>query len=197
MAAPIADQTLLPYTVHPRSLSWPIQAAFVALAVALTALSAQFTLPLPFTVVPFVFTPMAVVLVGATLGSRLGAIAQATYVLAGALGLAVFAPSATLPPGLLRLAGPTGGYLLAYPVAAFVVGYLVERGWGRRYFSSVVAMLAGLAVIYIGGVSWLAIAFTGSLLTAFSAGAAAFLALDVLKVLGAAFVLPAAWRLVR
>nr|HMS72140.1 biotin transporter BioY [Baekduia sp.] len=94
------------------------------------------------------------------LGSRLGALSQAAYVLAGAMGLAVFAPSATLPPGLLRLAGPTGGYLLAYPLAAFVAGYLAERGWGRNYVSAVGAMLAGLAVICIGGVSWLAIGFT-------------------------------------
>lgn len=169
----------------------------VALAVAVTALAAQFTLPLPFTAVPFTFTPMAVVFVGAALGSRLGAISLATYVLAGAAGLAVFAPSATLMPGVFRLAGPTAGYLLSYPLAAFVVGLLAERGWGKSYISAVCAMLAGLAVIYAGGVSWLAIAFTGSLVSAVVAGAAAFLVLDVLKVLAAAYLLPAAWRFLR
>ena len=67
----------------------------------------------------------------------------------------MFAPSATLPPGALRLLGPTGGYLLAYPVAAFVTGWLAERGWDRRYLTSFVAMLAGLASSTSAGVSWL------------------------------------------
>lgn len=166
------------------------------LAVAVTALSAQFTLPAPFTAVPFVLTPMAVILTGAALGSRLGALSQALYVVIGAMGFAVFAPSATLPQGFLRLLGPTGGYLLSYPLAAFVTGYLAERGWDRRYVSSGAAMLIGLAVIYIGGVSWLTVAFTGSVRAAFMAGVAQFVVLDVMKVVAAAMILPAAWRLV-
>ncbi len=102
-------------------------------------------MPLPFTAVPFVLTPMVVLLAGAALGSRLGALSQMLYLAAGAAGLPVFAPSVTLPPGALRLLGPTGGYLLAYPVAAFVTGWLAERGWDRRYLSSAAAMLLGLA----------------------------------------------------
>lgn len=168
----------------------------MGLAVAVTAASAQFTLPVPFSMVPFTLTPMAVLLTGAALGSRLGALSQVLYVLAGALGLAVFAPSATLAPGALRLVGPTGGYLLAYPLAAFVTGYLAERGWDRRYLSSAAAMLVGLAVIYLGGVSWLAAAYTSSLTTAWTLGAAQFLVLDVMKVVAAAMILPSTWRLV-
>lgn len=196
MPSHTASRALLHHTLGQSTLSTPIKAAVVGLAVALTAASAQFTLPLPFTVVPFTLTPMAVILTGAALGSRLGALSQALYVLAGAFGLAVFAPSATLPPGFLRLMGPTGGYLLAYPLAAFVTGYLAERGWDRRYVTSALAMLAGLSVIYVGGMAWLAAAYTGSLAAAFTAGVAQFVLLDVLKVGAAAMILPSTWRLV-
>jgi biotin transport system substrate-specific component len=170
--------------------------AAVGLAVALTAAAAQFTLPSPLTAVPFTLTPLAVILTGAALGSRLGALAQASYVLLGVLGLAVFAPSPVLPPGALRVIGPTGGYLLAYPLAAFVVGRLAERGWGHRYLTSFGAMLAGMAVIHLGGVSWLALAFTNSFSAAVAIGSAQFLVADILKAAAAAMILPQAWRLV-
>jgi biotin transport system substrate-specific component len=178
------------------ALATPIRAAAVGLGVVVTAAAAQFTMPLPLTAVPFAFTPLAVVLTGAALGSRLGAVTQALYVLIGAAGVAVFAPSTTLPPGVLRLLGPTGGYLLAYPVAAFVVGWLAERGWGRRYVTALGAMLAGMAVIHLGGVSWLAVAFTHSLPAAAAAGSVQFLAVDIMKAAAAALILPQAWRLV-
>ena len=176
-------------------MATPIRIAVVALAVALTSAAAQFTTPLPFTAVPFTLTPMAVLLTGAALGSRLGAISQALYLAAGALGLAVFSPSATLPPGWLRLIGPTGGYLMAYPLAAFATGLLAERGWDRRYATSLGAMLVGLAIIYLGGVSWLMAAFQPSLAAAIAAGLAPFLALDLLKAAAAAWILPRTWRL--
>jgi biotin transport system substrate-specific component len=148
----------------------------------------------PFTAVPFTFTPVAVLLSGAVLGSRLGAMSQALYVAAGMAGLAVFTPSATLPPGLLRLVGPTGGYLMAYPLAAYVTGRLSERGWDRRYATSLAAMLVGLAVIYAGGVSWLALAFVDSFSAAVAAGLIPFVLLDVLKLTAVAMILPEAWR---
>jgi biotin transport system substrate-specific component len=172
-----------------------VRIAVVLLAVALTAAAAQFTTPLPFTAVPFTLTPLAVLLSGAALGSRLGAVSQVLYVAAGALGLAVFAPSATLPPGWMRLMGPTGGYLLAYPLAAFATGFLAERGWDRRYLTSLAAMLVGLAIIYLGGVSWLAAVFQPSFSAAVAAGLAPFLVLDLAKAAVAAWVLPRAWRL--
>ena len=174
----------------------PLRAATVLLAVALTAVAAQFTTVVPFTAVPFTFTPVAVLVAGAALGSRLGAVSQILYVVGGAAGLAVFAPSATLLPGWLRLAGPTGGYLLAYPLAAFVTGWLSERGWDRRYWTSFVALSAGLGVIYAGGVAWLALAHLGSLTAAVAAGLVPFVLLDLLKLAAAALILPRAWRLV-
>jgi biotin transport system substrate-specific component len=139
---------------------------------------------------------MVVLLGGAVLGSRLGAAAQVTYLLAGIAGLPVFAPSATLPPGAARLIGPTGGYLMAYPIAAFVTGWLAERGWDRRYWTSVAAMLAGLTLIFAGGVSWLSIAFTHSLPAAAAQGLVPFIPIDLVKVGIAALILPQAWRVV-
>lgn len=173
-----------------------VRALAVALAAALTAAAAQISAPLPFTSVPLTLTPMVVLLGGAALGSRLGAAAQVTYVLAGLAGLPVFSASSTLPPGAARLLGPTGGYLMAYPIAAFVTGWLAERGWDRRYWSSVVAMLAGLALIFAGGVSWLSLAFTHSLTTAAAQGLVPFIAIDLVKVGIAALILPQAWRVV-
>ena len=117
--------------------------------------------------------------------------------MAGIVGLPVFAPSAQLPPGALRLIGPTGGYLMAYPVAAFVTGYLAERGWDRRFWTSFAAMLAGLAIIFGGGVSWLAVSVTHSLALAMTAGFRWFIVLDVLKVMAGAMILPQAWRRIR
>ena len=112
---------------------------------ALTAAAAQISLPLPFTAVPFTLQPMVVLLGGMALGPRLGMASQMLYLAAGIAGLPVFAASPMLPPGPLRLLGPTGGYLMAYPFAAFVTGALAERGFDRRYLTSVLAMLAGLA----------------------------------------------------
>ncbi len=195
MAANASSGSLVNVSLAHSSLATPIRAGAVVLGVALTAAAAQFTLPLPFTVVPFVLTPLVVLLAGAALGSRLGALTQVLYVLAGVVGLPVFAPSLTLPPGAARLMGPTGGYLLAYPIAAFVTGWLAERGWDRRYLSAAAAMLIGLAVIFIGGVSWLAV-LTGSLSSALTTGLLPFVALDVVKVAVAAAILPQAWKLV-
>ncbi len=78
------------------------------------------------------------------------------YLLAGIAGLPVFAASAVLPQGALRLLGPTGGYLMSYPFAAFLTGLLAERGLDRRYLTSVLAMAAGLSVVFTFGVLWLA-----------------------------------------
>ena len=196
MPAHTSSRTLLASSLGQSSLATPVRIAALGLAVAATAASAQFTWPAPFTAVPFTLTPLAVVLTGAALGARWGSAAQALYVILGALGFAVFSPSATLPPGSLRLIGPTGGYLLAYPLAAFVSGWLAERGWGRHYLSSFGAMMAGLAVIYAGGVSWLAVAFTHSLDAAVTLGVVQFVALDTAKAVVAAMILPSAWRLI-
>jgi biotin transport system substrate-specific component len=195
MSVQVSSGSLLNHTVADSPLRLPLRVAVVGLAFALQAVAAQFTIPVPFTAVPFVLTPLVVLLSGAALGSRLGAITQALYILAGVAGLPVFAPSITLPGGVLRLLGPTGGYLMAYPLAAFVAGWLAERGWDRRYVTSVSAMLLGLLVIFAGGVSWLSISVTHSIPVAIQTGFLPFVAADIFKVLLAAAILPQAWKM--
>jgi biotin transport system substrate-specific component len=178
-----------------------ISFASVLFVAALTAAAAQISVPLPFTSVPLTFQPMIVLLGGLALGSKLGLASQVVYLAAGIAGLPVFAASATLPPGPLRLLGPTGGYLLAYPVAAFLVGYLAERGWSRRYVTSVLAMLAGLTVVYACGVTWLALfARIGTqsaaigIQAALMTGVVPFVLADLVKLLAAAGILPGLWK---
>jgi biotin transport system substrate-specific component len=171
------------------------RAGAVAFVAALTAVAAQISIPLPFTPVPFTFQPM-VVLVGAmALGARLGMASQLAYLAMGVLGLPVFAASPALSQGAARLVGPTGGYLMAYPVAALLVGWLAERGFDRRYLTSVAAMTAGLAIVFAGGVFWLGKFMPGSrgLAPALEAGFYPFVAADLIKLLLAALVMPRLW----
>ncbi len=169
----------------------------VAFVTVLTAIAAQISLPLPFTPVPFTLQPMVVLLGGAALGSRLGMSSQLLYLALGLAGLPVFAASPMLPQGVARLLGPTGGYLMAYPIAAFVAGSLAERGWDRRYGAAVIAMACGLAVVFAGGVLWLAVLMPGAqgITAAASAGVYPFVLADVLKLFVAAGVMPSLWWL--
>ena len=195
--------TVVATRVDDRAEGLGVRAASVLFITVLTAAAAQISFPLPFTQVPFTFQPMVVLVGGLVLGSRLGFTSQVLYVMAGIAGLPVFAASATLPPGIMRLVGPTGGYLMAYPIAAFVVGALAERGFARRYLTSVVAMLVGLAIIYTSGTLWLAYfarAVSGSaavgLATALATGVYPFVLADLAKLAAAAGITPGLWRLV-
>lgn len=174
------------------------RATAVIFVTVLTVVAAQVSIPLPFTPVPFTLQPMIVLLGAAALGSRLGAAAQILYLAAGLAGLPVFAASPALPQGAVRLLGPTGGYLMSYPFAAFLTGCLAERGLDRRYLTSVSAMGAGLGIIFTGGVLWLAFGVPhAGVSTAVATGLVPFIPADVFKVFLAAAVLPAAWRLLR
>jgi len=193
----LVDAVAVRGSTHARA----IRIAAVLFITALTAAAAQLSIPVPFTVVPFTLQPMVVLLGGLALGSRLGLASQVLYLLAGIAGLPVFAASAMLPPGALRLLGPTAGYLLAYPLAALLVGYLAERGLDRRYVTSILAMAVGLLVIYTSGITWLAFFAGASQSTgigfqaAFVAGVYPFLVADLLKLVAAAAILPGFWRL--
>jgi biotin transport system substrate-specific component len=178
----------------PRVVAW----TSVVVAAAATAVAAQISVPLPFTAVPLTLQPMVVLLAGAALGARAGMAAQALYLAAGLAGLPVFAASPLLPQGPARLIGPTAGYLMSYPFAAFVAGWLAERGLDRRYLTSVVAMAAGLAIVFGCGVLWLAVwpPKPLGLAAALRAGFYPFVLADVVKLLVAATALPAAWRAV-
>jgi biotin transport system substrate-specific component len=194
--SPVQTGTILSHSTAGSASAAAVRVMAVLLAVALTAASAQVTMPVPFTDVPFALTPMMVILSGAVLGSRLGFVALLSYLAAGIAGLPVFAPSVALPPGALRLLGGTGGYLMAYPLAAFVTGWLAERGWDRRYLTSLAAMLAGLAVIYAGGAAWRT-GLLGSFDLAIVTGVLPFIVPDLLKAALAALILPQAWKLMK
>ena len=197
--ARIGPGTLLTTWTARTEMSTATRVAAVLFITAATAAGAQISVPLGVTPVPLVMQDMVVLLGGAALGSRLGMAAQVLYLLAGISGLPVFAASAVLPQGPLRILGPTGGYLLSYPFAAFLVGYLAERGFDRRYSTSVLAMAAGLVVIFAFGVTWLAmfarpagIGFDAAL----QAGLYPFLLGDVFKIFLGAAILPAVWKLI-
>jgi biotin transport system substrate-specific component len=177
-------------------LSLGINTAAVLLVSVATAAAAQISIPLPFTPVPFTLQPMVVLLGGAALGARLGMAAQIVYLAAGLAGLPVFAASPILPQGVARLLGPTGGFLMSYPFAAFAAGWLAERGFDRRYATSVLAMAAGLVLIFTCGISWLAwfARPAAGLSHALEQALYPFVLVDLVKVLLAAAVLPTAWR---
>jgi len=159
--------------------------ALAALAGALAvALAAQVAVPLPGTPVPLSLAPLAVVLVGGLLGARVGAAALVTYLVMGAAGLPVFAPVGL--PGVARLFGPTGGYLLAYPVAAALAGVVTARGTG--WARALTAPALGILAIHAGGAAQL-LALTGSASLAVALGTLPFVAGDLLKIGVAALVL--------
>lgn len=185
-----------PASAESRALRTWQHAGAVLFVTVLTIVAAQVSIPIPFTPVPFTFQPMIVLVGAAALGARLGAASQILYLTLGALGLPVFAASPILPQGVARLLGPTGGYLMAYPLAAFVTGLLAERGFDRRYVTAVVAMVCGLALVFVGGVSWLTIyAPQQGLSGALAAGLYPFIAADIVKLLIAAAVMPGLWWL--
>lgn len=168
---------------------WLVNLQLVVAASALTAVAAQIVVPVPWSPVPITAQTFAVLLCGALLGPRRAFAAQALYLLEGACGVPVFA-AGTFGPAIL--AGPTGGYLVAFPFAAALTGALAARGWDRRFVPMLAAMLAGSAVILVLGLSWLARFVPAPGLPA--AGLLPFLPGDLVKAALAALALPAVWR---
>jgi biotin transporter BioY len=167
----------------------------VSLAVAfslLTALAAQIVIPIG--PVPITAQTFAVLLTGALLGSRLGAMAMIIYLVEGASGLPFFYGG---HGGFSHLLGPTGGYLVAFPAAAFVTGAFAENGWDKRFPTAVVAMAVGSLVILLAGWAWFAAITQSSLLVAFQISVAKFIPGDIVKILLAAALLPAGWALLK
>ncbi len=154
----------------------------------LVALCAQISFDLPFSPVPVTGQTFALLLVGATFGARRAAAALLLYLAQGAIGLPVFAPGGL--PGLARFAGPTAGYLFAYPLAAFLLGWLTERLPRRAWL---LAVLAAEAVIFTGGVSWLKVWAQLTWPQALAQGLLPFLPGGLLKVVLVGACLPASW----
>src|SRR5438270_1436678 len=167
-----------------RALYWSEQAAIVLSASLFVALCARVTLPLPFTPVPLTLQNFAVLLVGMTLGSKRGFAALALYLAEGLAGLPVFNP--TGPGGLAQLLGPTGGFLMVYPLVAALAGWIMERGRKSFLRASLAGFLAEI-VLFSGGITWLAI-LTHSFAQAVRFGLYWFVFAEVIKVMAAAAV---------
>jgi biotin transport system substrate-specific component len=188
--------TLAPtiYTrTFPRTVGWLRDLTLILLGALFIAALAQVEIPLPFTPVPITGQTFGVLLVGAGLGSKRGAVSLASYLALGLFGLPFFAGGAH---GLDILIGATGGYLIGFIIAAYVVGLLAERGLERSVRTSLIPFLVGTVIIYVCGIAWLT-AVIGSFSKALVAGLLPFLIGDVIKLIAASLVLPAAWKLVR
>jgi biotin transport system substrate-specific component len=144
--------------------------------------------------VPITGQSFAVLLTGALLGSRLGAAAVIAYLIEGALGLPFFAGGGA---GIVRFFGPTGGYLVAFPAAAFITGAFSEYGWDKRYVTAVAAMAIGSAVILLGGLGWFMVVMNTPPVAALKVSVLPFIAGDVIKIALAAAVLPTGWALLK
>ena len=186
-------QTLAGATLAP--LDWVRKVSLVVAFSLLTALAAQFVIPLPWTPVPVTGQTFAVLLTGALLGSRMGALAMILYLVEGASGLPFFRSG---QGGIAYLLfSPTAGYLFSYPLAAFLTGWLAERGWDKSYWKAAAAMALGSLVILLCGWSWLALLYAPTPLDAWRAGVAPFLLGDAVKIALAAAVLPSGWAILR
>ena len=188
--------TLAPtiYTrTFPRAAGWLRDLILMTLGTLFVAALAQVKIPLPFTPIPLTGQTFAVLLIGATLGSKRSLVSMLLYIALGAFGLPIFAGGAS---GLAYLSGATLGYLVGFVLAAYVIGLLAERGLERSMRTSLIPFLIGTIIIYVCGVAWLSM-LLGSFSKAVAAGVLPFLIGDAIKLIAAALILPAAWKLVR
>lgn len=186
MSFPVYADILRPAS---KPVSRLVDGALVAGFSILLALSAQVAIPLPFTPVPLTLQTLMVLATGALLGSKRGAATVLAYLAEGVAGFPVFSLGRS---GVAHLVGPTGGYLIGFVAAAFLVGALCERGWDRKWLSAVAALFIGDVAIFACGVLWLGV------VTGFSQavvlGALPFAAADVAKIVACAGLLPLGWR---
>lgn len=167
--------------------------ALVVAGAALVGLCAQVTVPLGFTPVPLTLQTFGVLLSGAALGWRRGFASMLLYGVLGVAGLPWFAGHAG---GTTILSSASFGYIIAYPVAAALIGWLASRGFDRNPVRTAVMMIAGSIVIYAGGLPWLMVNLHVGLARGLHLGVTPFLPGDAVKALAAALLLPATWALV-
>jgi biotin transporter BioY len=183
------SETLLGTALAP--MDWTRSVSLVAAFSLFNALAAQLSFnigPVPITAQTF-----AVTLTGALLGSRLGAMALIAYIVEGCFGLPFFANGAG---SIAVLLGPTGGYLVSFPAAAYITGAFAEQGWDRKFITAAAAMAIGSVLILVAGWSWLMVLRTPPV-AAFNVGVKPFIIGDVIKVLLAAAVLPTGWAILK
>ncbi len=158
------------------------------------ALSAQVVIPLPFTPVPITGQTLAVLLVGASMGTMRGGASALLYLMVGLLGAPIYADGTH---GWAIVTGASGGYLLAFPFAAALAGWLAEHRWDRNFFSAALALALSSSVIYLLGLVWLGLTLGTDLSQTLALGFFPFVLGDLIKVMLAALALPTAWRLVQ
>lgn len=171
-------------STHGRAAEWLRQGAIIVSASLFVALCARVSLPLPFTPVPLTLQNFAVLVVGMMLGSRRGFAALALYLIEGASGMPVFSP--TGPGGMLTLLGPSGGFLMAYPLVAGLAGWITERGKMSFARAAGAGVLAEI-VLFAAGIGWLVV-LTHSFSQAVRFGLYAFVFAEVIKVMLAAAI---------
>lgn len=191
----MSSMTLAPTLVRPlvRRSALVTEATLVLTGVVLLAGSAQVVIPLWFTPVPLTGQTFAVLLLGGAYGVTRGALTFALYLAVGAAGAPVFAEGAS---GWQALLGPTGGYLAGMMLAVAIVGATAQRGWDRHVVPSALAMLAGNAVIYLFGLTWLGLYLGTGVAETLALGAAPFVVGDLIKIALAAVALPTAWTVI-
>jgi len=183
------SETLLGTALAP--MDWTRSVSLVFAFSLFNALAAQFSLNVG--TIPITGQTFAVTLTGALLGSRLGAFALVAYLVEGCSGLPFFAGGAG---GLAVLFGPTGGYLVSFPAAAYITGAFAENGWDRKFLSAAAAMTIGSILILVAGYCWLLVLRTPPA-AAFTFGIKPFIIGDIIKILLAAAVLPSGWALLK
>jgi biotin transport system substrate-specific component len=171
------------------AMNWTRAVLLAVLGSAIVAVAAQVNIPMQ--PVPLTLQTLAVLAIGGAYGSRLGAATLALYAIEGAAGLPVFAE---MKSGLATIAGPSGGYIIGFILAAGLVGWLAERGWDRNIVKMFAAMLAGAIVLYIPGLVWLH-QFTSGIAQTYEWGLGPFILGDLIKAALAALGFPAAWHL--
>ncbi|MEE8340998.1 MAG: biotin transporter BioY [Candidatus Neomarinimicrobiota bacterium] len=155
----------------------------------LLALLARLSIPVPFSPVPITGQTFGILFIGATLGSRLGALSVIMYIIEGIIGLPVFAGGIG---GFLYLLGPTGGYLIGFVPAAYLVGYLAEKGFVDKITPTFIALTLGTIVIFIFGISWLAV--TAGIETALKIGLYPYLFGAMVKIILATIIVNSIYR---
>jgi biotin transporter BioY len=185
-----SSDTLIGAALSP--LDWTRSVSLAVVFSLLTALAAQIVIPIG--PVPITAQTFAVLLTGALLGSRLGAMAMIAYLLEGGVGLPFFYGG---HGGIAHLFGPTGGYLVAFPAAAFITGAFAENGWDKRLVTAVAAMFVGSIVILLAGWAWFSLVMHTPMLVAFKLSVLPHIPGDIIKILLAAAVMPTGWALLK
>jgi biotin transport system substrate-specific component len=173
-----AVQEVAPTRIH----SLAREVALIVGASLLMDILGRLSLPLPFSPVPLTLANFGVLLIALAIGSRRAAAAMLLYLAEGAMGMPVFSPAG--PGGIAQLVGITGGYLMAYPLAAFVAGWIAERG-SHSVLRGTMAALSGEAVVFAGGIAWLAFAWHLPVSKAAAWGIYPFAFAEIIKIMAA------------